>query len=91
MKPEFNLDIEMNGILASESVKTASIKTASILEEKNNSTSLAVAKIAEMAIELNKRGMSKTATALKAAAISLIEASSDEEVKHVGQLYGLVK
>jgi len=90
MKPKFDLDLEMNSILSSESVKVASIQKATQVQE-NNSTSSFVAKIAEMAIELNKRGMSKTATALRAAAISLVESSSDEEVKNVGQLYGLVK
>lgn len=89
MNPKFNLDLEMYGILNSQSVKTAS--TESLVEKTNNSTSSFVSKIAEMAMELDRRGMSKTATALKAAAILLIESSSEEEVKNVGQLYGLVK
>jgi hypothetical protein len=90
MKPKFDLDLEMNSILSSESVKVASVQET-VQAKETNSTSSCVAKIAEMAIELNKRGMSKTATALRAAAISLVESSSDEEVKNVGQLYGLVK
>ncbi len=88
MKQKFNLDLDMNSILQSDTVKTASL-----IEKKAsyNPLSELVVKVSEMALELNNRGMTKTANSLKEAARSLVESSNDDQLKRLGQLYGLVK
>lgn len=90
MKTNFNLDLEMNSILQSENVKIASVDTINKIASKDDISSFVV-KFAEMALELDKRGMFKTSESLKKAARSLVEDSSDPQVKNIGQLYGLVK
>lgn len=89
MNQKFNLDLEMNHILQSEVVKTAS--TSIEKKASKNHVSDLVIKIAEMSLELNSQGMTVTAQSLKAAAKSLVESSDDNELKRIGQLYGLVK
>lgn len=88
MKQKFNLDLDMNSILQSDNVKTASL-----IEKKAsyNPLSELVVKVSEMALELNSRGMTKTAKSLKEAAMSIVASSNDDELKRIGQLYGLVK
>ena len=62
MKQKFNLDLDMNSILQSDNVKTASL-----IEKKAsyNPLSELVVKVSEMALELNSRGMTKTAKSLE--------------------------
>lgn len=88
MKPEFNLDIEMNSILQSDNVKIAS-KNMNKKASSDDDVSSYIATFAELAFVLEARGMSKTASSLREAAASLIKKSDVESVK-VGQLYGLI-
>jgi hypothetical protein len=90
MNKGFNLDFEMNKLLTSQPVKSVVQKTASVKVAKND-TSYVISAIAEMSIELNKRGFSKSAASLKQVAKSLVDNSkNDIDVLKVGQLYGLV-
>lgn len=89
MKPIFNLDHEMNGILESDLVKDASIKN--VTNKNYSNLSLHVKNLSEMAIELDKRGMCKTAASLlNTAKIIVKESDKNSDVYKIGELYGLV-
>lgn len=87
MNKGFNIDLEMNKLLTSEPVKSAVKKTASV---KNDITYF-ISTFAELSMELEKRGLYKSASSVKEVAKSLVDsAKNDIEALKVGQLYGLV-
>lgn len=89
MKPIFNLYHEMSSILESDLVKEASVNT--ITSKNHSNLSLHVKNLSEMAIELDKRGMCKTAASLLTTAKMIVrESDKNSDVYKIGELYGLV-
>lgn len=89
MKPKFSLDVEMNQILSSETVKQAS-QNISKLASNTEDVSAYLVTLAELSMILESRGLSKTASTLKAAAKSLVD-EKDAELLKIAQLYGLIR
>ena len=89
MKPKFNLDVEMNQILSSETVKQSSQNINKLMSNSEDVSAYLVT-LAELSMILESRGLSKTASTLKAAAASLIN-EKDAELLKIAQLYGLIR
>lgn len=89
MKPKFSLDIDMNQILNSETVKQAS-QNINKLASNSQDVSSYIVTLAELSIVLESRGLLKTASTLKQAAKALIN-DKDTEVLKIAELYGLIR
>jgi hypothetical protein len=90
MKLQFNIASEMNEILQSSLVKSASVveqKTSKNYDEISSH----IINLSEMAIELDNRGMNKTASSLrKTARMFLDSVEINSQAYKIAELYGLV-